>query len=102
MALVAFEAGVLAFQDVPGFFVVKGLCIPLDQGEIFAIVLGVAPGALLAGAGRDVVGRMQTLVSLKAAGNLGVAFQTFQGCLAAEFMTTGAISRSIQGLMRAG
>src|SRR5215469_6403212 len=73
VALIAFEAGVLAFQDIPGLFVVEGLCIPFDQRKVCAIVLRVTAGALLTGPRGDVVGRMQALVSLKAAGDFSVA-----------------------------
>lgn len=95
VALVALESGVLAFQDIPGLFVVKGFCIPFDQGEICAVVLRVTAGALLAGAGRDVIRRVQPLVSLKTAGDLGVAFHALEGRLAAKLVTTGAVRRSV-------
>ena len=42
---------------------VEGLGVPLDKGEVFAVELGVATGALLAGAGRNVVGRVKPLAS---------------------------------------
>ena len=48
MALVAVYSGVLALKHVSGFFVIEGLDIPLDKGEVFAVVIGVAAGALLA------------------------------------------------------
>ena len=95
VALITFDSGVLAFQDIPGLFVVKGLCIPLDQREICPVVLGVTAGALLAGAGREVIRRVQPPVSLKTAGDLGVAFQALKRRLAAKLVTSGAVRRSV-------
>lgn len=48
MALVTGQACMLAFESVSRFFVVEILEIPLDQREIFAVVLGVTARALLA------------------------------------------------------
>ena len=38
----------LAFEGISCFFVIEALDIPLDQREIFAIVLGVTARAFLA------------------------------------------------------
>ena len=46
----------LAFQQVSRFFVIESLDVPLDQREVFPVVLRVASGAFLAGAGKNVVG----------------------------------------------
>ena len=48
MALVTGERCMLALEGVSRFCVVEGLDIPLDQREVFAIVLGVAARTLLA------------------------------------------------------
>jgi len=61
VALLALQSSVLAFQQVTCVLVVEGLDIPLDQGEVFAVMLRVAAGALLAGTLRDVIGRVQAL-----------------------------------------
>lgn len=91
VALVTAQAGMLAFEQVSGFLVIEGLDVPLDQWKILAIVLGVTARALLAGAGRKVVSRMQPLVGIEPAGNFRVAVQTFERGLAAELMATGAV-----------
>ena len=96
MALVAFQSGVLAFEHIAGFFMIERLGIPLDEGEIGAVVFGVAARALLAGAGRDVVAGMQPLVSLEAAGDFRVALQALEGRLAAELVTVHAVGRSVE------
>ena len=48
MALGALQPCMLALENVPGIFVIKGFDIPLNQGEIFTVVFGMASGALLA------------------------------------------------------
>ncbi len=53
----------LSLEQIAGFFVIESLGVPLDQGKVFPIVLGVAASAFLAGAGRDVVRSVQTSVS---------------------------------------
>jgi hypothetical protein len=47
---------VLAFESVSGFPVVEGFDVPLNQGEVFAIVLGVASRAFQAGTRSDIEG----------------------------------------------
>jgi hypothetical protein len=48
VALVASQAGMLAFQYIAGVLVIEGVDVPLDQRKIHAIMIGVAAGALLA------------------------------------------------------
>ena len=48
VTLRAVQSGMLALENVPGIFVIKGFDIPLNQGEIFTVVFGMASGALLA------------------------------------------------------
>ena len=55
VALVARQARMLAFQQVSRVFMIESLDVPLDQREVFPVVLRVAPGAFLAGSGRNVV-----------------------------------------------
>ena len=100
VALVARQAGVLAFEQISGVFVIEGLDVPLDQREVFSVVLGVAAGAFLAGAGRNVVGGVQALAGREPGRDLGVTVQTFQRRLPAELVATGAVGRSVQGLVR--
>ena len=63
VALGARQPGMLSLQNVTGIFVIEAFNIPLDQGKVFAVVLGVAAGALLAGTAGNVVGGVQALVS---------------------------------------
>jgi len=48
MALVTRQSGVLTLEGVSRLFVIEALDIPLDQREVFSVVLGVAARALLA------------------------------------------------------
>ena len=89
----------LTFEQISGLLVVEVLGIPLDQGEVFTIVLRVAASALLAGARRNVVGGVQPLAGGKPGADFGVTFQTFPGRLSTELVATGAICRSVQRLM---
>ena len=101
MALAAFQPCMLPFQRVPGVFVIEGFRIPLDEREVFAIVLGVAASTLLARTGRDIVCRMQTSSRRNSYRDLGVTVQALQSRLsAAKFVTTDAVRRSIERLMR--
>lgn len=99
MALRALQPSMLALENVPGLFVIEGLGIPLDQREIFTIVLGMTAGALLAGTARNVVGRMQALVSGEAGSDFRVTIKAFEGSLTAEFMASGAIGGTVEGLV---
>jgi len=100
VALVALESGVLALENVSGFVMIEGFCIPFNEGEIFAVVFRVAAGALLTGPGRDVVGGMKPVMSIQAVGDFSVAFEALESSLAAEFVTTRAVCGSIEGLVR--
>lgn len=95
VALVAGHSSVLALKQVSGFFMVESLGVPLDKGEILAVVIGVAAGALLAGADWDVVGCVKPLVSRNAAADFGVAINAFEGCLTAKLVTTRTVGRSV-------
>lgn len=99
MALRTLQPSVLALENVPGIFVIEGFDIPLDQGKIFTVVLGMTAGAFLAGTARNVVGRVQALVSGEAGSDFSVTVQAFEGSLTAEFMATGAIGRTVEGLV---
>lgn len=101
MALVASQSRVLAFQRVAGFLVIESFDVPLDQRKVFAIMLGVAAGALLARPWRDVIGRMQASVSCEPGRYFRVALHALQLSLSTELVAFGAVRRSIEGLMRA-
>jgi len=95
VALVAGQSRVLALKQVSGFLVVEGLGVPFNKREVFAVVIGVATGALLAGAGGDVIGRVKAFVGRNAAADFGVAIDAFEGCLAAKLVATRTVGRSV-------
>ena len=96
VTLLALNGCMLPFQGIAGLDMVKLLSrwVPADEPKIFAVVFGMAAGALLAGAGGNVVGRVKTLVSRNAAADFGVAIHALEGCLSAKLMTTGALRHS--------
>ena len=96
MALAAPQDRVLAFEQVSSFLVIERFDIPLDQRKVFTVMLRVATGAFLAGAGRNVVSGVQAFASRKPCGNFGVTVQALQRRLAAKFVTTGAVGGSVQ------
>jgi hypothetical protein len=100
VALIARQASVLAFEQVSRVFVIEGVDVPLNQREVFPVVLGVAAGAFLAGAGRDIIGGVQAFASRKAGRDFGVTVQTLQRRLPAELVATGAVGGSVQRLVR--
>lgn len=100
VATIAGQPCVLALKRVSSFFVIESFCVPLDQRKVFTIVFGMAAGALPAGAGRNVVSRMQSLAGIEPGGDFGVAVQTLERCLSPKLVTTGAVGRSIERLVR--
>jgi len=82
--------------------VVEGLDVPLDEREIFAVVLGVTPGALLTGIGGDVVGCVQAAARAEAGGDFGVTRDALEDGVSAKGMATGAVGSSIESLMGPG
>lgn len=100
MALIALESGVLALENVSGFVMIKSFRVPLNEGEIFAVVFGVTAGALLTGSGRDVIGGMKPVVGVQAVGDFGVALEAFESSLTAELVTASTVGGSIQRLVR--
>ena len=56
VALLAFQARVLAFENVSRFSMVESLGVPLHQRKIFAVVFGVTARAFLARTRRNVIG----------------------------------------------
>lgn len=102
MAAIAGESSMLSFQRVPGLLVIKRPRIPLDQREVLAVVLRVAARALLARTGRDVISGVEALSIRHSGCDLAMTVKTFELRLASQLMASGAISRSIQGLVRPG
>ena len=89
-----------ALQYVSGLLVVERFDIPLDQGEIFAVVFRVAACALLARAAGNVINRVQSLAGIESRGNFGMAIQTLQRRLPTELVAGGAVRRSIERFVR--
>lgn len=90
----------LAFEHISGLVVVELLDVPLNQRKIFAVVLGVAFGALLAGAGGDVIGGVQSALGGKTTGDFGMTFQALERRLPAELVAAGTVCGSAQRLVR--
>lgn len=88
VASVALQGGVFSLQLVTGLAVIEsgGRGCPLDEREVFTIVLGMALGAALAGTGREIVGGVKSAVVVQARGDLCVALQALQGGLSAELV----------------
>lgn len=98
----AIQPGVLSFQGVAGLGMVKpfGRGIPFDEIEIFAIVLGVAGDAGLAGCALGEQSRVQAAAILEAVGDERVAVQAFEGGTAGtELVTSRAHGRPGERLM---
>jgi hypothetical protein len=73
---------------------IERLRIPLNDGEVDSVVVGVALDTFLAGAGAQTVGEMQAFVRRKARRNLGVTIQALEsGFSAGEFVA----SRTVRG-----
>lgn len=102
VAFVAGQADVLAFEHVPGFLMIEGVDVPLDQREVLTIVLGVAASALLAGTDGNVVGGVETSVGGEPSRNLGVTVETLESRLPAELVTSGAVRGTIERLVWPG
>ena len=76
MALVTGHTGVLAFKQISRFLVIERPDVPLDQREVFPVVLRVAAGAFLAGACGNIIGGVQALTRGKPRCNFRVTLQT--------------------------
>lgn len=103
VALVACQTGVLAFEKVAGFLVVELVRIPLDKGEVDAVVIGVAADALLARPGRNVIRPMQPALGVDSLADVGMAVAAFELRLSApDFVTVGAVQGAVEILVRPG
>lgn len=101
----AVDAKVLAVERIAGLCVVEALGrrIPVQQCEVFPVVIGVAFDAGCAGGSGAREGCMQAPVSLQFIGNFAVAFQTAEvGRTSGNFVAFDAIGRAIQVLMCSG
>ena len=101
VTLGALDPCMLAFEDVSDLFVVEGLRVPFHEREVFTIVFRVTSRAFLARACGDVVSSVQSPVGRQASSDFGVAIEALQRGLSAELMASGAIGRSVEGLVGA-
>ena len=72
----------LAFEQVAGLLVVKRLLVPLDDGKIFSVVIGVALHASLAGSGFKIVGCVKPAVRVQSRCDFRVTLQALECRLA--------------------
>ena len=100
MTLVAGQAGVFAFQQVSGFFVIEFIRIPLDQRKTHTVVIRMAAHAFLAGAGRNVIRAVQSPFCCHSRANVGVTADAFELRLpASDFMAIGAVHGAVEKLV---
>lgn len=102
VAPIACQPRVLPLEQVSSILVIECLCVPFDQGKVFTVVLGMAAGALVTGAGKNVIGGVQPAVSRNPGSDFAVTIQAFQGSLPAKLMAARAIRRAVKRLVRTG
>lgn len=103
VAAVAGQSRMLPQQVVTGLAVIetgRSGC-PFNDFEIFAVVLGVAPGALLAGIGLEVIRGVQAPPRSQPRRDLGMALDALQCARRAQLVTGRAIGCAVQCFMRA-
>ena len=90
-----------ALEPITRFTVIKagGSRSPLHQGEILAVMFGVALRTLLAGGRIQAVGSVQATMCIQSCSNLRVTLQTLESGLSAEFVAGCAMSGAFQSLM---
>ncbi len=100
VAAIAGQPGMLALKNVSRPLVIKSFDVPLDQWEIFAVVIGVATDALLAGARLGCVRRMQPFMCIHTRSNLCMAFHTAERRLSRrKFVASRAVCGTAKRLM---
>ena len=105
MTLRASQPGVFPLQRIPGFVVIEcfGRRVPLDEVEIWAVVLGMAARAVPASAALANQRCVQAALLGQTLGNFHVAFETFQiGFPRADFVTARALGWPAEGSVRSG
>ena len=105
MALFTRNFRVLPFERIAGLPVIKLLLrwLPMNEREIRAIVLQMAPHAVFAIGILHSEPRVVAVLGIEATGNFFVAVQAFKrGRAGAELMATRALSCSCERLMRFG
>jgi hypothetical protein len=102
VALIAGKAGVLAFQQISGLFVIELIGVPFNKRETHAVVIGVTTDALLAGTRRYVIGAVQATLGGHARADVGVAADASELRLtSSDLVAVRAVSRAVEKLMRA-
>jgi len=100
MTSIAGQARVFRFKRVSGLFVVKGILIPLDDREIFSVMVGVAAHATLTGTRLKTVRRVESAARSDARGDFCVTLQTFKRWLSRrEFVAGRTVARPVQRLV---
>ena len=88
---------------VAGLRVIESFEVPLDEGEIFSVVLRVALRAFLARTRLDIEGGVQPSSHRNAPRNFTMTIQTLEcGFPGRELVAGGALGQAIDGLVRAG
>lgn len=100
VALVASQSCVFTFERISGLFVIETLDLPLDQRKIFAVMLGMTAGALLARTRGDVIRRVQSFMCVEPVTDFVVAIEALQRSLTTKLVATGALCRTVERLMR--
>lgn len=100
MASSASYPGVFAFENITGELVIEGLDVPFNERKILTVVLGVAAGAVVAGARRNVVGSVEPLARGKSGCNFSVAVEALQRGRGTELVTSRTVSCAVQRLVR--
>jgi len=90
-----------ALEPITRFTVIKagGSRSPLHQGEILAVMFGVALRTLLAGGRIQAVGSVQATMCIQSCSNLRMTLQTLESGLSAKFVAGCAMSGAFQSLM---
>ena len=101
MAFLTFDADMLPFQQVARLFMIEGLGVELRNREIESVVVGVALGTSLAGAGLETVGEVQAFVGREATCDLRVTVQAPEGSLRArQFMAVDTVCGAFKIFVR--
>ena len=97
VAAVTADARVFSLKRITGLAVIECLDIPLDEIEVFAIVLGVASRAFRARINRAVICSVQSFSGAHSCRDLAVATQALEcGFASRDFVTGGAFRYSIE------
>jgi hypothetical protein len=102
VAAAALQPSVLALKCVSRLLVIENFCVPLNQREVFPVVVGVATDALLAGAWLHVVSGVQAFTGSEARRDLTMTVETAKCSFSSgKLMAASAIGGAVQGLVSA-